>query len=70
MKKMSKSWKKSYSKRINTKEDSQCIYIQVIASVNMKDKIYYCQVLLEKYKHVVDEFWWKNWDKKNIWICF
>ena len=64
--KMSKSWKKSYSKKINTKEGSQCIYIQVIASVNMKDKNYYCQVLLEKYKHVVRAKKMSNFITDNI----
>ena len=54
-KKYLKSEKKSYNETINTKKCSHCIYISVILidSVYEKDKSYYPQVFLEKYKHVV-----------------
>ena len=40
---------------MNSKESSHCIYISVIVidSVYIKDKNYYPQVFLEKYKHVL-----------------
>ena len=54
-KKYLKAKTKSYNKKINSKEYSQCIYTPVILidSVHIKDKNYYPQVFLEKYKHVV-----------------
>ena len=54
-KKYLKAEKKSYNKKINTKECSQCIYISVmlIDLVYIKDKNYYPQVFLKKYKHFV-----------------
>ena len=54
-KKYVKAEKKSHNEKINTKDCSQCIHISVILidSVYTKDKNYYPQVFLEKYKHVV-----------------
>ena len=56
-KKYIKTEKKSYNEKINTKEGSQCIYMPIIliASVYIKDKNYYPQAFLEKYKYVVTE---------------
>ena len=53
-KKYLKAEKKSYNEKFNTKECSQCIHISVILidSVYIKDRNYYPQVFLEKYKHV------------------
>ena len=46
---------KYYKGKINAKESPQCIYISVmlIDSVYRKDKNYYLQVFLEKYKYIV-----------------
>ena len=49
-----KAEKKSYNEKVNKKKGCQCIYISVIliVSVYIKDKNYYSQVFLEKYKYV------------------
>ena len=54
-KKYLKTEAKSYEGKINTKESSQYIFMSAILvdSVYRKDKSYYPQVFLEKYKYVV-----------------
>ena len=46
---------KNYKGKINAKESLQCIYISVILIdlVYRKDKNYYFQVFLKKYKYIV-----------------
>ena len=67
-KKYLKVEKESYNKKINIKEGSQCIYISVILidSVYIKDKNYYPQEFLEKYKYVVREAKMANFITDNI----